>query len=225
MRKDDIIWLVIYIVFFIIVAGLIITGIFAFFNKSYPYVAGFTQFALFATAGEILSTRILYSEWRLNKATAFKALVWGVSGILVTLAFRIISAGTVEAMSQGILPGYGIHLVEAFFTSCVLNLTFAPIHAAIIRIFGNYGDERFINGNKMTAYESVMSVEWGEFVDFSFFKTIPFFWIPVNTIGFMLPQNMQVAFAAMLSFVFGMLMALLKLREKREREKRNERTV
>ena len=107
----------------------------------------------------------------------------------------------------------------ALFTSVLLNLFFAPIHSAAIRIFSSYGEERFLHNRRLSAIEATQSVEWGEFVDFTFFKTVPFFWIPVNTIGFLLPRGLQVAFAAILSFVFGMLMTVLKLRERRRMEK------
>lgn len=44
--------------------------------------------------------------------------------------------------------------------------------------------------------------------------------MPINIIGFLLPRGLQVAFAFILSFVFGMLMIVLKLRERRKMEKK-----
>ena len=215
MRKTDFKWIICYFIFFGVVAVLLVTGLFNYFNETHPYIAGFVQFALFATSGEILSSRLLYDKWEFNKATAFKTLVWGTSGLFVTLMFNVLSMGVPIAMQMGMLPFYGNRFATAIFTSILLNLFFAPIHAAAIRIFSSYGDERFLNHRRMNAIEATQSIEWGEFVDFSFFKTIPFFWIPINTVGFLLPRGLQVAFAAMLSFVFGMLMAVLKLRERR----------
>lgn len=215
MKKKDYYCLAAYLLFFAAVILLAVKGFFNIANQTHPYIAGFCQFTIFATSGEILSTRILYGNWAVNKAVAFKALIWGVGGLCVTVMFNVLSLGTADAMAAGFLPFAGNRFAKAFFTSCLLNLFFAPTHAAAMRIFANYGEERFSHNHRMTAYEATLSVEWGEFVDFTFFKTVPFFWIPVNTLGFLLPQTLQVAFAAMLSFVFGMLMTLLKLRERK----------
>ena len=209
MRKTDWKWSVCYLIFFGVVAVLLATGIFNYFNEKYPYIAGFTQFTMFATSGELLSVRILNGKWEFNKSTAFKALVWGTSGLFVTLMFNVLSSGVPVVMKLGFLPFYGNRFATALFTSVLLNLFFAPIHSAAIRIFSSYGEERFLHNRRLSAIEATQSVEWGEFVDFTFFKTVPFFWIPVNTIGFLLPRGLQVAFAAILSFVFGMLMTVL----------------
>ena len=219
MRKTDWKWSVCYLIFFGVVAVLLATGIFNYFNEKYPYIAGFTQFTMFATSGELLSVRILNGKWEFNKSTAFKALVWGTSGLFVTLMFNVLSSGVPVVMKLGFLPFYGNRFATALFTSVLLNLFFAPIHSAAIRIFSSYGEERFLHNRRLSAIEATQSVEWGEFVDFTFFKTVPFFWIPVITIGFLLPRALQVAFAAILSFVFGMLMTVLKLRERRRMEK------
>lgn len=219
MRKTDWKWSVCYLIFFGVVAVLLATGIFNYFNEKYPYIAGFAQFTMFATSGELLSVRILNGKWEFNKSTAFKALVWGTSGLFVTLMFNVLSSGVPVVMKLGFLPFYGNRFATALFTSVLLNLFFAPIHSAAIRIFSSYGEERFLHNRRLSVIEATQSVEWGEFVDFTFFKTVPFFWIPVNTIGFLLPRGLQVAFAAILSFVFGMLMTVLKLRERRRMEK------
>ncbi|MCK7530557.1 MAG: Mpv17/PMP22 family protein [Marinilabiliales bacterium] len=38
-------------------------------------------------------------------------------------------------------------------------------------------------------------------------KTIPFFWIPAQTITFLLPPEFQILFAALLSTVLGVILA------------------
>lgn len=52
-------------------------------------------------------------------------------------------------------------------------------------------------------------------VNFTLFRTIPLFWIPVNTVGFLLPVHYRIVFASVLSMAFGVLMTILKLRERR----------
>ncbi len=221
MKTKDICFMCLYCIFFCIVILLVYIGMFDYWNKEFPYIAGFFQFMIFATVGELLSTRILEGVWQINKYILYKAMVWGTSGLAVTLGFKVITTGIFNAMEDCFLPFYENNLAKAFFTSCFLNLFFAPIHAGAIRIFSSYGEEKYIKGRKMTAIESVNSIEWSEFVDFTFFKTVPFFWIPINTLVFLLPNTLQVAFAAMLSFVFGMLMTLLKIREKRKIERKS----
>ena len=100
----------------------VVTGGFAKVNIAYPYLAGFAQFAVYATAGELLSGRMLEGTWQINRATWFKSLSWGIGGVLVTLAFTVFSQGTRQAMAAGLLPGYGNALAQAFFTSVTNNL-------------------------------------------------------------------------------------------------------
>ncbi|MBS5549788.1 MAG: hypothetical protein KHX40_11450 [Oscillospiraceae bacterium] len=187
------------------------------FNQAMPYLAGFIQFAVYATAGELLSTRILEGIWAVNRAVWFKAATWGIGGVFVTLAFTLFSAGTKQAMADGLLPFASNALALAFFTSCTNNLFFAPLHSALMRVCGNYAELRFLHGRRPTIQEAVDSVDWGELVDFTLFKTIPCFWIPVNTVSFLLPEGYRVVSAAMLSLVFGILMTILKLRERKNK--------
>ena len=70
--------------------------------------------------------------------------------------------------------------------------------------------------SRTTVRQAVNSVDWGELIDFTLLKTIPFFWIPVNTITFLLPEEYRIASAAMLSMVFGILMTVLRLKERRD---------
>lgn len=97
---------------------------------------------------------------------------------------------------------------------------FAPIHSALMRVCGNYAEIRFLTGRHITPRQAVDSVDWGELIDFTLFKTIPLFWIPVNTVGFLLPQEYRIVFAAVLSLAFGILMTVLKLRERKNRSRK-----
>lgn len=220
MKRRDIYWVAAYGLLAAATVLLCVTGGFAWFNATYPYLAGFIQFSVYATAGELLSGRMLEGLWQINRATWFKSVSWGVGGLFVTLAFSVFSQGTQQAMAAGLLPGYGNALALAFFTSCTNNLFFAPIHSALMRVCGNYGEIRFLEGRRITPRQAVDSVDWGELVDFTLFKTIPLFWIPINTVGFLLPQEYRIVFAAVLSLVFGILMTILKLRERKNQSRK-----
>ena len=110
-----------------------------------------------------------------------------------------------------------LNTVKASVTN---NLFFAPIHSALMRVCGNYAEIRFLAGQHITPRQAVDSVDWGELIDFTLFKTIPLFWIPVNTVGFLLPQEYRIVFAAVLSLAFGILMTVLKLRERKNRSRK-----
>ena len=208
MKRSDIWWAAAYGLLAVFTVLFCVTGGFAKVNTAYPYLAGFAQFAVYATAGELLSGRL------------FKSLSWGIGGVLVTLAFTVFSQGTRQAMAAGLLPGYGNALAQAFFTSLTNNLFFAPIHSALMRVCGNYAEIRFLAGQHITPRQAVDSVDWGELIDFTLFKTIPLFWIPVNTVGFLLPQEYRIVFAAVLSLAFGILMTVLKLRERKNQSRK-----
>jgi hypothetical protein len=45
---------------------------------------------------------------------------------------------------------------------------------------------------------------WG----FVYKKTIPFFWIPAHTVTFLLPAEIRVLFAVVLSVVLGLLLTI-----------------
>ena len=167
MKRSDIWWAVAYGLLAVFTVLFCVTGGFAKVNIAYPYLAGFAQFAVYATAGELLSGRMLEGTWQINRATWFKSLSWGIGGVLVTLAFTVFSQGTRQAMAAGLLPGYGNALAQAFFTSFTNNLFFAPIHSALMRVCGNYAEIRFLAGQHITPRQAVDSVDWGELIDFT----------------------------------------------------------
>ena len=146
MKRRDIYWVAAYGLLAAATVLLCVTGGFAWFNAMYPYLAGFIQFSVYATAGELLSGRMLEGHWQINRATWFKSVSWGVGGLFVTLAFSVFSQGTQQAMAAGLLPGYGNALALAFFTSCTNNLFFAPIHSALMRVCGNYAPGSGLGG-------------------------------------------------------------------------------
>ena len=78
MKRSDIWWAVAYGLLAVFTVLFCVTGGFAKVNTAYPYLAGFAQFAVYATAGELLSGRLLEGTWQINRATWFKSLSWGL---------------------------------------------------------------------------------------------------------------------------------------------------
>jgi hypothetical protein len=52
------------------------------------------------------------------------------------------------------------------------------------------------------------AIDWSSMWGFVLRKTIPIFWIPAQTVTFLLPQEFQVLFAALLSTVLGVILAI-----------------
>jgi hypothetical protein len=56
-------------------------------------------------------------------------------------------------------------------------------------------------------------INWKVQWNFVFKRTIPLFWIPAQTITFLLPEEFRVLFAAFLGIVLGVLLAIAALRQ------------
>lgn len=215
MKRNDWIAVSCYLILFAATYVLISNGILASFNINHPYWAGFWQFFIYATGGEFLSTRIITTHWKMDGTFIYKALIWGIGGMIITLNFRMFFVGTADAMNIGLLPFKGNRIAHAFYTSSANNLMYGPIHAAFTVIAGCFLELRVVKHQQVTVYDTINHIDWSQFVNFVLFKCIPFFWIPVNTWTFLLPSEYRVICAAILSLVFGLLMTLLKLHQKK----------
>ena len=183
-------------------------------TSTHPYIMGFIKFAILATMGELLTLRIMLGTWRQPAGMYYKAVVWGLVGMSIVLMFGLFYEGVADATQNGLLPGapgFAGRLLQAFFTGTFLNLTFAPVFMAVHRISDTYID-RYVEGQKPTISAVLAQIDWQEFFRFVVGKTIPFFWIPVQTINFMLPAQYRIIVAAYLSIVLGLILAYARRR-------------
>ena len=128
MKRSDIWWAAAYGLLAVFTVLFCVTGGFAKVNIAYPYLAGFAQFAVYATAGELLSGRLLEGTWQINRATWFKSLSWGIGGVLVTLAFTVFSQGTRQAMAAGLLAFlYSIYCLSVAASSILSPIKPTPL--------------------------------------------------------------------------------------------------
>ena len=211
MKKGDVVWIAALIG--VIVFLILPTTHKAFIDvtTSYPYIAGFLKFAILATMGDLLAYRLVTSEWKIRKGFLFRAFIWGFLGIVIVLIFNIFGTGVANAMKAGLLPGEGYQLAFAFFTSTIMNLSFAPAMMGFHRITDTYADLKFIQGRKNLTLKKVSNeVDWDNFISFVVFKTIPLFWIPAHTITFLLPPEYRVLMAAFLSIALGAILSFAK---------------
>lgn len=211
MKKGDFIWSIILlgIVLFIVLPGT--HEVFISATTEHPYLSGFLKFAILATMGEMLAIRITTKEWKKPVGVVYRAIVWGLTGMLITLNFKLFAGGVTDLLKIGYLPGGDSKLAFAFFTAILINLFFAPVFMAIHKCTDTYIDLRFGKKIEKPSMNDVLeTTDWKSFVNFILFKTIPLFWIPAHTFTFLMPGEYRIIIAAFLSIALGGLLAFGK---------------
>ncbi|QCX34424.1 hypothetical protein FDN13_12345 [Caloramator sp. E03] len=211
MKKGDFLWIFLLLIW---VAILVIPSsreVFILSTNAHPYIGGFIKFAILASMGDLLGLRIKKGEWIIPKGFIFRAIIWGIIGMMVTLVFTVFMGGAAAAQASNKLPFKGSQLAQAFFGSAIMNLTFGPMMMAFHRFTDLYIDVKYEKkGEKVTIHELVDKNDWHTLVEFSWLKTCPFFWIPAHTIVFLLPSEYRVLVSAFLSIALGLLLAIAK---------------
>lgn len=192
------------------------------FNREHGLWMSFIKFALLATFGESLALRLRSGQYN---APGFglipRAIVWGFLGLTIKMAFVIFSSGTPAFLAYmgfseaGITLKSGISLAKlgvAFSISTAMNLIYAPVMMTLHKITDMHIQS---TGGSISGLFSPIefrkhfnSLDWDRQWNFVFKKTIPFFWIPAHTITFLLPEQIQVLFAALLGIALGILLSL-----------------
>jgi hypothetical protein len=195
------------------------------FNKNHGLIMSFIKFAVLATFGEMLGLRIkkgVYNEKGFGLIP--RAIVWGFIGIVIKIAFIIFTTGTIAFLAYAGMDnvattyaaGFSAEkLLIAFSISAFMNLIFAPVFMTFHKItdthiVNNGGTLRgFLSPLKMG--DIMAKLNWTVQYNFVFKKTIPFFWIPMHTITFLLPAEWQVLFAAILGIALGVLLSIASI--------------
>ncbi len=196
-------------------------------NAEHAYLMSFIKFAILATFGECLGLRIRTGVYY---KPAFgllpRAIVWGFLGVSIKMAFVIFGEGapmmlkTMGVHYQDVNPAdilrqtsfSWIKLLTAFSVSLTLNLFFAPVFMAFHRItdthIQNTGGslKRFFS--RIRVSQIIKEVDWRYFWDFVLKRTIPLFWIPAQTLNFMLPEGYRILVAAVYSVILGILLSI-----------------
>jgi hypothetical protein len=223
MKKNDFMVIVGCILFFL--PFFLSSSVYNFydsFNREHGMVTSFLKFAVLATFGEVIGLRIRTGNY-IQKGFGLlpRAIVWGVLGLTIKLAFVVFAAGTPAFLSYlGLKDAPAamqssislLKVLVAFSISATMNIIYAPI----MMTFHKITDIHIINnGGSLVGFfrpikfgEIVTNLNWNVQWNFVFKKTIPFFWIPAHTITFLLPTEFQVLFAAILGIVLGVLLAI-----------------
>ncbi|MBT6834453.1 MAG: hypothetical protein HOA61_00290 [Bacteroidetes bacterium] len=196
------------------------------FNSHHPYIMAFIKFFLLAPFGEMLGLRILkgvYCEKGFGLLP--RALVWGFLGISLKMAFDIFAHG---APAMLINMGMNIptdillqplSLLKVFVTFTIgatLNLFYAPM----LMVTHKITDEHIRDtGGSLKGFFSPMkfgermaNLNWRIQWNFTFTRAIPFFWIPAQTLNFLLPDEYRILVAAIYSIVLGILLAFVSMK-------------
>ena len=200
-------------------------GVFKFyqqFNSYHGMVMSFIKFAILATMGEIIGLRIktgFYNQPGFGILP--RAIVWGFLGMTVKTAFVIFGTGAPafleflgmkhasEIIKGNLSPA---KILVAFTISTSLNLFYAPVLMTFhkitdIHITNNGGT---ISGlfTPIKFSRIFPAINWEVQWDFVYKKTIPLFWIPMQTINFLLPSQYRILVAALLGIALGVLLAV-----------------
>lgn len=192
------------------------------FNAEHGMVMSFLKFAILSTTGELLGLRISTGVYyRKGFGVLPRALVWGLLGLGINMAFIVFSSGVpvfleylgvknTAAVMAGTLTLEKVGI--ALMISVVLNSIFAPVFMTLHKITDTH---ILATGGTMKGLFSPIPVgkilqemNWKVQWEFVLKKTIPLFWYPAHTITFLLPAEMRVLFAALLGVVLGVILAI-----------------
>ena len=192
------------------------------FNAEHGMVMSFLKFAVLSTLGELLGLRISTGQYlRKGFGVLPRAVVWGVLGMGINLAFIVFSTGVPAAAGYlgvddpaAIMAGPVTlsKVLLAFAISVTMNSIFAPVFMTFHKITDTHilatgGTLRGLF-TPIPMGDIMQSLNWRVQWGFVFKKTIPFFWFPAHTITFLLPGEMRVLFAALLGVALGVILAV-----------------
>lgn len=217
MKKKDLLWVLGLILIIFILVYPDTHKLFIEATKSYPYLMGFVKVSILATMGELLAIRITTGDFKKPTGVIYKFIIWGFIGMVFVIMFDIYAGGVSFVTSKGLLPKVSgetlSKVINAFFTSAIMNLTFAPTFMAFHRVtdtFIEMGEGKLNKIFSLKISEVLSTIDWNGFIGFVVLKTIPLFWIPAHTVTFILPPEYRVLVASFLSIALGAILATAK---------------
>ncbi len=199
-------------------------------NKDFPYLLSFIKFFILASTGEVLGYRIRTGGYKLRGFGLLpRAIVWGFLGVSIKMAFVIFGIGApfmlqtmglsfptanpADILENNFLTeGSWLQLLTAFSVSVTLNIFFAPVFMTFHKITDTHISK---NQGKLRGCftlipirKIIVEMNWDVQWNFVIKKTIPIFWIPAQTLNFLLPGEYRVLVAAVYSIILGVILAI-----------------
>ncbi len=223
MKRSDILFAVVFIGLFLpFILSKTLYEFFRWFSSDWAFTASFIKFAILATMGEMLGSRIRSGTYLPHGfALVYRAVVWGFLGMTVKAAFMIFGDGVPliashfgMADARGVMAGpvTGERVLLALAISFFLNIFYAPVlmvthRVSDLHIAAAAGDSR-----KLLTIPDVTrllaSIDWNSMWGFVLKKSIPYFWIPAQAVNFLLPEEFRILVAALYSTVLGVILAV-----------------
>ncbi len=221
-RQDLIFWTIVALMFAPFFLSDKLFNFYLEFNQQHGLITAFIKFSILATLGELIGLRIKKGYYyKKGFGILPRMLVWGFLGVTIKMSFIIFVSGTpvfleyigIKGATQVIQQSFSFDkLLVAFSISAALNLIYAPVMMTFhkitdIHIITNGGTLKGLF--KPIKFRKILvDLNWDVQWNFVFKKTIPFFWIPMHTITFLLPPDFQVLFAALLGIALGIILAV-----------------
>ncbi len=198
-------------------------------NAAHPYFLAFLKFAILATLGEMFILRLRTGAYMYpNFGVAVRAIIWGLFGVWIAIAMKTFASGApvmvqslgVSGVVEAMRGSFTLQkLIGAFAISVMMNTVYAPVFMTMHKITDTHIAEH--KGSLKALWHPIAmrrilaNLDWDTQWNFVFKRTIPLFWIPAHTITFLLPSDMQVLFAALLSIALGILLTVSKITPKK----------
>jgi len=222
MKRSDLVVALVLILIFL--PFLLFEKAYAFYSEAYdrfPFILSFLKFAILATIGELIGLRIRTGTYaKKGFGVLPRAVVWGFLGMTIQAAFLIFASGaprlleflgvqSASAYMDGSL-GWG-KVLSAFSISFFLNIFYAPVLMTVHKITDTHIDLTggTVGGlfSKMDVSAILRNIDWNMHYDFVLKKTIFLFWIPAQTINFLMPEELRVLIAAIYGIILGVILA------------------
>ena len=231
MKRTDIIFLIVFVGLFVpFFLSHKLYEFFLWFSADRAFTASFIKFAILATMGEMLGSRIRSGVYLPEGfALVYRAVVWGFLGMTVKAAFMIFGGGTplimehfgmenAAAVMEG--PVTTTRVLLAFAISTFLNIFYAPLLMVTHRVSDMHIAAAAGDRSKLLTLPEVKkllaSLDWNSMWGRVLKKSIPLFWIPAQTVNFLLPDEFRILVAAIYSTVLGVILAVAAGATKRQ---------
>jgi hypothetical protein len=231
MKRSDILFIVLFAGLFLpFILSESLYEFFLWFSNEWAFTASFIKFAILATMGEMLGSRIKSGIYLPEGfALIYRAVVWGFLGMTVKAAFVIFGGGVPLIASHfgmenpvAVMAGpvTGARVLLAFAISTFLNIFYAPVLMVTHRVSDLHIIEAAGDRRKLLKVPDVTrllaSIDWNSMWGIVLKKSIPLFWIPAQTVNFLLPEEYRILVAALYSTVLGVILAMAAGSSKRQ---------